>query len=148
MHFRWGVTLVGKLSTGHCSPRRGTPFHVQVRCRRLNRIWDRMRDESWMRLCFVLFLSFIIFKQNQNMYTCLLYKRTVKWIVGKIVYHIFLYICELNMQEWVSIYETNECDIRTPDIYRFLQVEELSTGPPGWGCQILTSLIFFLGIPI
>ena len=23
MHFRWGVTLVGKLSTGHCSPRVG-----------------------------------------------------------------------------------------------------------------------------
>ena len=21
MHFRWGVALIGKLSTGHCSPR-------------------------------------------------------------------------------------------------------------------------------
>ena len=31
----------------------------------------------------------------------------------------FLYICELNMQEWVSIYETKECDIGTPDIHRF-----------------------------
>ena len=26
VHFRWGVTLVGKLSTGHCSPHRGTPL--------------------------------------------------------------------------------------------------------------------------
>ena len=25
---------------------RHTPFQVQVRCRRLTRIWDRMRDES------------------------------------------------------------------------------------------------------
>ena len=47
------------------------------------------------------------------------------------------------MQEWVSIYETNECDIRTPDIYRFMQVEELSTGPPGWGCH-KNSLISYL----
>ena len=29
MHFRWGVTLVGKLSTGLCSPRRGTPFRYR-----------------------------------------------------------------------------------------------------------------------
>ena len=29
VHFRWGVTLVGKFSTGHCLPRRGTPFQVQ-----------------------------------------------------------------------------------------------------------------------
>ena len=27
------------------------------------------------------------------------------------------------MQEWVSIYATNECDIGTPDIHRFLQVD-------------------------
>ena len=33
------------------------------------------------------------------------------------------------MQEWVSIYETNECDIGTPDIHRFQQVDGLSTGP-------------------
>ena len=37
------------------------------------------------------------------------------------------------MQEWVSIYEPNECDIRTPDIYRFGQVDGLSTGPPDRG---------------
>ena len=29
VHFRWGVALVGKFSTGHCSSRRGTPFQVQ-----------------------------------------------------------------------------------------------------------------------
>ena len=45
--------------------------------------------------------------------------------------YTFLYICELNMQEWVSIYETNECDIRTSDIYPFLQVDGLSMGPLG-----------------
>ena len=36
------------------------------------------------------------------------------------------------MHEWVSI---NECDIRTLDIYRFPQVDGLSTGPPGLGCH-------------
>ena len=35
------------------------------------------------------------------------------------------------MQEWVSIYETNECDIGTSDIDRFSQVDSLSMGPPG-----------------
>ena len=35
------------------------------------------------------------------------------------------------MQEWVSIYETNECDIGTPDIHRFLQVNGSSMGPSG-----------------
>ena len=34
------------------------------------------------------------------------------------------------MQEWVSI---NECDIGTPDIYRFPQVDGLLTGPPELG---------------
>ena len=29
MHFRWGVALVGEFSTGHYSPRRGTPFQVK-----------------------------------------------------------------------------------------------------------------------
>ena len=32
--------------------------------------------------------------------------------------YIFLY-CDLNMQEWISIYETCECDIGAPDIHRF-----------------------------
>ena len=26
--FRWGVALVGEFSTGHCSPRYGTPFQI------------------------------------------------------------------------------------------------------------------------
>ena len=90
-----------------------------------------------MRLCLVLFLSCIIFEHNQNMYTFLLYKMTVKWTVGSIVYHLFLYICELNMQEYVSIYETNESDIGTLDIYRFPQVDGLSTGPSGFGVSQL-----------
>ena len=71
------------ITTGLCSPRRGTPFQVQVSCRHLTRIWDRMQDESQMRLCFVLFLSCIIFEQNQNMYTFLLYKRTVNGLLIK-----------------------------------------------------------------
>ena len=47
---------------------------------------------------------------------------------------------ELNMQEWVSIYETNKCDIRTPDIYRFSQVDGLSTGPRDRGVTNDTQL--------
>ena len=40
------------------------------------------------------------------------------------------------MQEWVSIYETNECDIGTPDIYRLPHVDGLLTGPPDLGRHI------------
>ena len=29
VHFRWGVALVGKFSTGHCLTCCGTPFQVQ-----------------------------------------------------------------------------------------------------------------------
>ena len=39
------------------------------------------------------------------------------------------------MQEWASIYETNESDIGTLDVHRFLQVDGLLTGPPGMGCH-------------
>ena len=42
----------------------------------------------------------------------------------------YIFVVYLNMQEWVSIYETNECDIGIPYIYRFPQVDGLSTGPP------------------
>ena len=39
----------------------------------------RMRTEyGFVLFCFVLFLSCIIFEQNQNMYIFLLYKRTVR----------------------------------------------------------------------
>ena len=34
------------------------------------------------------------------------------------------------MQEWVSIYEINECNIETLDIHRFPQIDKLSTRPP------------------
>ena len=56
-------------------------------------------------------------------------KRVVHQPVVK--YYKKLVICKKNTQKWVSIYETCECDIRAPDIHRFLQVEGLSTGPPG-----------------
>ena len=42
-----------------------------------------------------------------------------------------LVICKKIIREWVSIYETCECDIGAPDIHRFSQVDGLSTGPPG-----------------
>ena len=43
---RWGVALVGVMLTGHCSPRRVTPFQVQVMYRRLTLIRDRRCEES------------------------------------------------------------------------------------------------------
>ena len=43
---RWGVALVGVILTGHCLPRRRTPFQVQVMYRRLILIWDRRCEES------------------------------------------------------------------------------------------------------
>ena len=118
---------------GLAHPVVGPPFQVQVQCRWLTRIWDRIWDESRMRLCFILFLSCIIFEQNQNTYT-FWYQRDCK----ETVYYSLLYIfvcCELNMQEWVSIYETYECDIGAPDIHRFLRVNGLSTRPLGFGAS-------------
>ena len=46
MHFRWGVTLVGRLSTGLCSPRRGTPFQVQRLSRETTLSRDSFYEES------------------------------------------------------------------------------------------------------
>ena len=46
MYFRWGVTLVGKLSTGLCSPRRGTPFQVQGLSRETVRSRSSFLEES------------------------------------------------------------------------------------------------------
>ena len=43
---KWGITLVGIILTGHCSPRRGTLFQVQVMYRRLTLIRDRRCEES------------------------------------------------------------------------------------------------------
>ena len=43
---RCGVALVGVILNGHCSPRRGTPFQVQVMYRRLTLIRDCSCEES------------------------------------------------------------------------------------------------------
>ena len=43
---RWEIALVRVILTKHCSPRRGTPFQVQVMYRRLTFIWDHRYDES------------------------------------------------------------------------------------------------------
>ena len=43
---KWGVALLGVILTGHCSPRRATPFQVQVMYRRLTLIRDRKCEES------------------------------------------------------------------------------------------------------
>ena len=50
-------------------------------------------------------------------------------------YYKKLVICKKIIQKWVLIYETCECDIRAPDIYRFLRVDELSTGPLEFGAS-------------
>ena len=102
---------------GFAHPVVGPPFQVQVQCRKLTHIWDNIWDESRTRLCFVLFLSCIIFKQDQNMYTFFVSKGLQRDCDYSLSY-IFVY-CELNMQEWVSIYE---CDIGTPDIHKFPRV--------------------------
>ena len=60
------------------------------------------------------------------------YKRDCKKTVDYSLLYIFVY-CELNMQEWVSTYETYECDIGEPDIHRFPSVDGLSTRPPIFG---------------
>ena len=43
---RWGVALVRVILNGHCSPRHGTPFQVQVMYRQLTLIRDRRCEES------------------------------------------------------------------------------------------------------
>ena len=62
------------------------------------------------------------------MYKC---KRVVHQTLVK--YYKKLVNCKKIMQKEVSIYETCEYDIGAPDIYRFLQVDGLSTRPPGIG---------------
>ena len=54
-------------------------------------------------------------------------------IIGEdlVKYYYKLVICDKIIQKWVSIFETNECDIRILDIHRFPRVDGLSTGPPG-----------------
>ena len=58
-------------------------------------------------------------------------------------YYHKLVICKKIIQKWVSIYETNECDTGIPNIHRFLQVDGLSTGPPGFGASQLLLLVFY-----
>ena len=41
------------------------------------------------------------------------------------------------MQEWVPI---NKCDIGTPDIYRFSEVDGLSSRPPGSWFKVMVSV--------
>ena len=43
---RWGVASVGVYSTGHYSPRRGTPFHVQGVCTETTLTRGRHCEES------------------------------------------------------------------------------------------------------
>ena len=52
---RWGVFLIRAIFIRHCSSRRGTPFQVQVMCRWLTLIWDRMCEEDrlWIWFYFV-----------------------------------------------------------------------------------------------
>ena len=61
MHFRWGVTLVGKLSTGLCSPRRGTPFQYPGR-RYVVEVAFEKKAEMWLsvnilEICINLFVE-------------------------------------------------------------------------------------------
>ena len=104
----------------------GSPFQVHVQCRWLTRIWDRIWDEKWTWLvlfCFCLVLYLSITKTCTPFW----YQRDYDYSLS----HICVY-CELNMQKWVSIYETCECDIGAPDIHMFSQVDGLSTGPSGF----------------
>ena len=43
---RWGTAFVGVILTRHYSPRRGSPFQVQVMYMRLTLIRDRRGEES------------------------------------------------------------------------------------------------------
>ena len=80
---------------------------------------------------FVLFcFCLVLYSSRTKTCTPFWYQRDGKEIVI-IVYHIFFVYCELNMQEWVSIYETRECEIGGPDCHRFPRVDGLSTRPSG-----------------
>ena len=51
-------------------------------------------------------------------------------------------LCKKNIQKWVSIYETCECDIEAPDIHRFPRVDGSQWDTPGFGAShmILSSM--------
>ena len=80
-----------------------------------------MRAEHDFVLFF--FLSCDIYTSMTKTCTPFWYQRDCKETMI-IVYHIFLVYCELNMEEWVSIYEICECDIGHP----------ISTGFRGLKC--------------
>ena len=65
-------------------------------------------------------------------------KRVVHQTLMK--YYKKFVICKKIIQKWVSIYETCECDIGAPDIYRFLRVDGLSMGPRDKGVTKFTNL--------
>ena len=50
-------------------------------------------------------------------------------------YYKKLVTCKINIQKWVSIYETCECDIRAPDIHRFPRVDGVVNWTPGIGAS-------------
>ena len=57
---RWGIASVGIYSTGHCSPRRGTPFQVQGVCRETTLTRDLHCDESRVVALVLTFVKYII----------------------------------------------------------------------------------------
>ena len=56
---RWGVASVEVYSTGHCSPRRGTPFKVQGVCRETSLNRGRHCEESRVVALVLTFVKYI-----------------------------------------------------------------------------------------
>ena len=56
---RWGVSSVGVYSTGHCSPRRGTPFQVQGVCRETTLTRGHHCEESRVVALVLTFVKYI-----------------------------------------------------------------------------------------
>ena len=75
---RRGVTLVGVILIGHCLPRRGTPFQVQVMYRRLTLIRDRMCEESRTLALRNLFVKKLDFTCDKFVYFSKIYMH--EWI--------------------------------------------------------------------
>ena len=55
----WGVASVGVYSTGHCSPHRGTPFHVQGVCKETTLTRGRHCEESQVVALVLTFVKYI-----------------------------------------------------------------------------------------
>ena len=62
---RWGVTLVGVILTGHCLPRRGTPFQVQGLYR-----WTALRQGRHVALIKI-FVKIFLGQTISIMYFCI-----------------------------------------------------------------------------